>query len=401
MTSYVIVSLTVVDGFIMWRRSRKRLLAKFGDIPKGTVMYAVMRAFQLRRARSPKPTHKKHGVGSMPTYRYLGNSGLKISEITYGNWLTHGSQVENDVATACVHAALDAGISTFDTADVYANTKAEQVLGDALKGQRRESLEIFTKVYWPTGPGGPNDTGSSRKHVMESINGSLKRLGTDYVDLYQAHRYDTETPLEETMQAFADIVRQGKASYIGVSEWTADQIRAGHALAQDLGFQLISSQPQYSMSWRVIEDEVVPTSRELGLSQIVWSPMAQGVSSGKYLPGQPSPAGSRATDDKGGARMIQRFLTDDVLTRVQNLRPVADESGSSMAQLAIAWVSQNDNVAAALVGASRPEQVAENVKASGVTIPAELMARIDEILGGAVERDPGKTAENAPQGRVA
>lgn len=337
----------------------------------------------------------------MPSYRYLGNSGLKISEITYGNWLTHGSQVENDVATACVHAALDAGISTFDTADVYANTKAEQVLGDALKGQRRESLEIFTKVYWPTGPGGPNDTGLSRKHVMESINGSLKRLGTDYVDLYQAHRYDTETPLEETMQAFADIVRQGKALYIGVSEWTADQIRAGHALAQDLGFQLISSQPQYSMLWRVIEDEVVPTSRELGLSQIVWSPMAQGVLSGKYLPGHPLPAGSRATDDKGGARMIQRFLTDDVLTRVQNLRPVADELGLSMAQLAIAWVLQNDNVAAALVGASRPEQVAENVKASGVTIPAELMTRIDEILGGAVERDPGKTAENAPQGRVA
>ncbi|MCM3532919.1 aldo/keto reductase family protein [Cellulosimicrobium funkei] len=334
-------------------------------------------------------------------FRYLGNSGLKISEITYGNWLTHGSQVENDVATACVHAALDSGISTFDTADVYANTKAEQVLGDALKGQRRESLEIFTKVYWPTGPGGPNDTGLSRKHVMESINGSLKRLGTDYVDLYQAHRYDTETPLEETMQAFADIVRQGKALYIGVSEWTADQIRAGHALAQDLGFQLISSQPQYSMLWRVIEDEVVPTSRELGLSQIVWSPMAQGVLSGKYLPGKPLPAGSRATDDKGGARMIQRFLTDDVLTRVQNLRPVADELGLSMAQLAIAWVLQNDNVAAALVGASRPEQVAENVKASGVTIPAELMTRIDEILGGAVERDPGKTAENAPQGRVA
>ncbi|MFI2705542.1 aldo/keto reductase family protein [Cellulosimicrobium composti] len=337
----------------------------------------------------------------MPTYRYLGNSGLKISEITYGNWLTHGSQVENDVATACVHAALDAGISTFDTADVYANTKAEQVLGDALKGQRRESLEIFTKVYWPTGPGGPNDTGLSRKHVMESINGSLKRLGTDYVDLYQAHRYDTETPLEETMQAFADIVRQGKALYIGVSEWTADQIRAGHALAKDLGFQLISSQPQYSMLWRVIEDEVVPTSRELGLSQIVWSPMAQGVLSGKYVPGRPLPQGSRATDDKGGARMIQRFMTDDVLTRVQNLKPVADELGLTMPQLAVAWVLQNDNVAAALVGASRPEQVAENVKASGVTIPAELMARIDEILGGVVERDPGKTAEDAPQGRVA
>ncbi|MFD6135134.1 aldo/keto reductase family protein [Isoptericola sp. NPDC056618] len=337
----------------------------------------------------------------MVNYRYLGNSGLKISEITYGNWLTHGSQVENDVATQCVRAALDAGITTFDTADVYANTKAEQVLGDALAGERRESLEIFTKVYWPTGPGGPNDTGLSRKHVMESINGSLKRLGTDYVDLYQAHRYDTETPLEETMQAFADIVRQGKALYIGVSEWTADQIRAGAALAKELGFQLISSQPQYSMLWRVIEDEVVPASQECGLSQIVWSPMAQGVLSGKYVPGQPLPAGSRATDEKGGASSIRRFLDDDVLTRVQGLRPVADELGLSMAQLAVAWVLQNDNVAAALVGASRPEQVAENVKASGVTIPAELLATIDDVLGDVVVRDPAKTAENAPQTRVA
>jgi len=335
----------------------------------------------------------------MPTYRYLGNSGLKISEITYGNWLTHGSQVENDVATACVHAALDAGITSFDTADVYANTKAEQVLGDALKGQRRESLEIFTKVYWPTGPGGPNDSGLSRKHVMESINGSLRRLGTDYVDLYQAHRFDTETPLEETMQAFADIVRQGKALYVGVSEWTADQIRAGQALATDLGFRLVSSQPQYSMLWRVIEDEVVPTSRELGLSQIVWSPMAQGVLSGKYLPGQAAAAGSRAADEKAGRGGIGQFMTDDVLTRVQALRPVADELGLSMAQLAIAWVLQNDNVAAALVGASRPEQVAENVKAAGVTIPAELLARIDEVLGDVVERDAGKTAEGQPKKR--
>ncbi|MCK0118335.1 aldo/keto reductase family protein [Isoptericola sp. S6320L] len=337
----------------------------------------------------------------MVNYRYLGNSGLKITEITYGNWLTHGSQVENDVATQCVHAALDAGITSFDTADVYANTTAESVLGEALKGQRRESLEIFTKVYWPTGPGGPNDTGLSRKHVMESINGSLQRLGTDYVDLYQAHRYDVETPLEETMQAFADIVRQGKALYIGVSEWTADQIRAGAELAADLGFRLISSQPQYSMLWRVIEDEVVPASQEKGLSQIVWSPMAQGVLSGKYVPGKELPAGSRATDEKGGAKMIQRFMRDDVLERVQNLKPVADELGLSMAQLAVAWVLQNDNVAAALVGASRPEQVAENVKASGVEIPAELMARIDEVLGDVVERDPGKTLEGMPKTRVA
>ena len=334
-------------------------------------------------------------------FRYLGNSGLKISEITYGNWLTHGSQVENETAAQCVRAALDSGISTFDTADVYANTKAETVLGDALKGERRESLEIFTKVYWPTGPGGKNDTGLSRKHIMESINGSLQRLQTDYVDLYQAHRYDTETPLEETMQAFADIVRQGKALYIGVSEWTADQIRDGVKLSKELGFQLISSQPQYSMLWRVIEDEVVPASRELGVSQIVWSPVAQGVLTGKYKPGEQPPSGSRATDEKGGADMISRFMNDDVLTRVQALQPVADELDLSMAQLAVAWVLQNDNVAAALIGASRPEQVTENVKAAGVRIPAELMARIDEALGDVVERDPRKTKETAPQQRVA
>jgi aryl-alcohol dehydrogenase-like predicted oxidoreductase len=332
-------------------------------------------------------------------FRYLGNSGLKISEITYGNWLTHGSQVENDIATQCVRAALDEGITSFDTADVYANTAAETVLGEALKGERRESLEIFTKVYWPTGPKGPNDSGLSRKHIMESINGSLTRLKTDYIDLYQAHRYDTETPLEETMQAFADVVRQGKALYIGVSEWTADQIRAGAALAQELGFQLISSQPQYSMLWRVIEAEVVPASRELGISQIVWSPIAQGVLSGKYKPGEAPPAGSRATDDKGGAQMIERFMRDDVLEPVQKLGPIADEVGLTMAQLAIAWVLQNDNVAAALVGASRPEQVSENVKAAGVQIPAELMSRIDEALGDVVERDPGKTAANSPKSR--
>jgi aryl-alcohol dehydrogenase-like predicted oxidoreductase len=335
----------------------------------------------------------------MVNYRYLGSSGLKISEITYGNWLTHGSQVENDAATACVHAALDAGITTFDTADVYANTKAEKVLGKALKGQRRESLEILTKVYWPVGPGGPNDVGLSRKHILESIHGSLRRLRTDHVDVYQAHRYDTETPLEETMQAFADIVVQGKALYIGVSEWTADQIRAGHALAKDLGFQLISNQPQYSMLWRVIEGEVVPTSAELGVSQIVFSPIAQGVLTGKYQPGGALPEGSRATDEKGGARMIQRFMTPAILERVQGLKPVADELGLTMAQLAVAWVLQNPNVASAIIGASRPEQVHDNVQASGVTIPAEVMTRIDDVLGDTVERDPGRTAAGAPQKR--
>ncbi len=300
-----------------------------------------------------------------------------------------------------MRAALDSGITSFDTADVYANGAAETVLGGALKGERRESLEIFTKVYWPTGPKGHNDVGLSRKHIAESIDLSLTRLQTDYVDLYQAHRFDPQTPLEETMQAFAQVIRQGKALYIGVSEWTAEQIRAGHALAVDLGIQLISSQPQYSMLWRVIEDEVVPTSRELGLSQIVWSPVAQGVLSGKYRPGAALPAGSRATDEKGGADMIKRFMTDDVLTRVQALRPIADELDLTMAQLAVAWVLTNDNVAAALVGASRPEQVRENVKAAGVTLSPDVLTRIDDALGDAVTTDPGLTTKNAPQARPA
>ncbi len=336
----------------------------------------------------------------MVNYRFLGRSGLKVTEIIYGNWLTHGSQVENDTAKACVRAALDAGITTFDTADVYANTAAETVLGEALKGERRQSLEILTKVYWPVGPKGANDSGLSRKHILESIDGSLQRLQTDYVDVYQAHRYDHSTPLEETMVAFSDVVRQGKALYIGVSEWTADQIREGAALARELRIPFVSSQPQYSMLWRVIEEEVVPASREEGLSQIVWSPVAQGVLTGKYLPGQPAPAGSRGTDAKGGAQMISRFLEDTAtLERVQQLRPVADELGLSMAQLAVAWVLQNDNVAAAIIGASRPEQVAENVKASGVTIPDELLARIDEVLGDSVVRDPGETARTSPSSR--
>jgi aryl-alcohol dehydrogenase-like predicted oxidoreductase len=335
-------------------------------------------------------------------FRYLGNSGMQISEITYGNWLTHGSQVENDVAAKCVQAALDAGITTFDTADVYANGRAEQVLGEALKGERRESLEIFTKVYWPVGPDPKhkNDTGLSRKHVMEGIDNSLRRLQMDYVDLYQAHRYDKYTPLEETMQAFADVVRAGKALYIGVSEWTADQIRAGVELAKQLGISLVSSQPQYSMLWRIIEDEVVPTCRELGLGQIVWSPMAQGVLSGKYLPGQPPPAGSRATDEKGGANIIKMWMSDDVLNRVQELKPVAGDLDLSMAQLSVAWVLQNDNVSAALVGASRPEQVSENVRAAGVRIPDDAMKRIDEVLGDVVTRDPGKVADSTPDSRA-
>ncbi|MGI5202941.1 aldo/keto reductase family protein [Spirillospora sp. CA-108201] len=324
-------------------------------------------------------------------FRNLGRSGLKISEIAYGNWLTHGSQVEEDAARACVRAALDEGVTTFDTADVYAGTRAEEVLGRALKGQRREGLEIFTKVYWPTGPG-VNDRGLSRKHVFESIHGSLRRLGTDYVDLYQAHRFDYETPLEETLRAFDDLVRQGKVLYVGVSEWRAEEIERALKIADEMGFdRIVSSQPQYSMLWRVIEEEVVPLCEREGVGQIVWSPIAQGVLTGKYRPGQPLPEGSRATDDKGGADMIKRYLDDDLLTRVQNLRPVADDLGLSMAQLAIAWTLQNPNVSAAIVGASRPEQVADNVKAAGVKLDAGVMERIDEILGGTVIRDASKT----------
>jgi aryl-alcohol dehydrogenase-like predicted oxidoreductase len=322
-------------------------------------------------------------------HRQLGRSGLRVSEIAYGNWITHGSQVEEDAARACVNAALDVGITTFDTADVYAGTRAEAVLGRALAGQRREGLEIFTKVYWPTGAGA-NDRGLSRKHVMESIDGSLKRLQTDYVDLYQAHRFDRFTPLEETMLAFADIVRAGKALYIGVSEWRAEEIRAAAELAAELKIHLVSNQPQYSMLWRVIEAEVVPTSEELGLSQIVWSPIGQGVLTGKYKPGEQPPPGSRATDSEGGS-FIRRLLNDDVLTRVQQLRPVADAAGLSLAQLAVAWVLQNRNVAAAIIGATRPEQVVENVKASGVRLDTEALKRIDEILDPVVVRDPALT----------
>ena len=330
-------------------------------------------------------------------YRYLGNSGFKVSELIYGNWLTHATQIENDAAYATVHAALEGGITTFDTADVYANQAAEVVLGEALKGQRREGLEILTKVYWPVSEKKPNDTGLSRKHIMESINGSLKRLQTDYVDLYQAHRYDVETPLEETMQAFADIVRQGKALYIGVSEWNAEQIRAGHKLSKELGFQLISSQPQYSMLWRVIEAEVIPTCEELGISQIVWSPMAQGVLTGKYLPGQPVPENSRAANEKVNS-FIQKLLTDEVLTKVQELKPIAEQLGVTMAQFALAWVLQNKNVSSAIVGATTPDQIKSNLGAVGVEIPAEVMAKVTDIFASIAVTDPKET--KSPEARL-
>lgn len=327
-------------------------------------------------------------------HRYLGNSGLKVSELIYGNWLTHASQVAEEQAIATVNAALEGGITTFDTADAYANQAAEVVLGKALKGQRREGIEILTKVYWPVAAKGPNDCGLSRKHIFESINGSLKRLQTDYVDLYQAHRFDYETPLEETMQAFADLVRMGKVLYVGVSEWNADQIRQGQALASQLGFKLISNQPQYSMLWRVIEEKVIPTSVELGLGQIVWSPMAQGVLTGKYLPGQPAPAGSRAADPAMSS-FVEKFMGEKTLTAVQQLKPLAEGLDLTMAQFALSWVLQNKAVSAAIVGASRPEQMADNLGASGVEIPAEVMKKVDEILADVIVSDPELTKSPA------
>ncbi|GDX28681.1 aldo/keto reductase [Actinomycetes bacterium] len=327
-------------------------------------------------------------------YRYLGHSGFKVSAISYGNWITHGSQVEEDLAKVCVKRALDLGITTFDTADAYAATRAEGVLGRALSDVRRSSVEICTKVFFPTGKSS-NNRGLSRKHIMESIDGSLRRLGTDYVDLYQAHRFDMETPLEETMLAFSDIVRQGKVLYIGVSEWTADEISRGAALARELHVPFISNQPQYSMLWRVIEDKVVPTCQQVGVGQIVWSPLAQGVLTGKYLPGQPPPDGSRATDELSGKNFIARWLNDATLTKVQELKPIADQAGLTMAQLGVAWVLQNTNVASAIVGATRPEQLDDNVKASGIVLEPAIMDAIDAVLDGFIERDPAKTVSPA------
>ena len=321
-------------------------------------------------------------------FRHLGNSGLMVSEIAYGNWITHGSQVEEDTAKACVRAALDAGITTFDTADAYAHGKAEEVLGRALKGERRDGLEIFSKVFWPMSDG-KNDRGLSRKHIIRSAEDSLRRIGTDYLDLYQAHRFDNTTPLEETLRAFDDLVRQGKVLYVGVSEWRAHEIEKALKIADQMGFdRLVSNQPQYNMLWRVIESEVVPLSEREGLGQVVWSPIAGGLLTGKYEPGQEAPAGSRAVDPKSKHYIEGRVSDQELLERVQRLQPLADEVGLSLAQLSVAWVLQNQNVSTAIIGASRPDQVHDNVKAAGVELGSELLGRIDEILGESIERDP-------------
>jgi voltage-dependent potassium channel beta subunit len=321
-------------------------------------------------------------------YRHLGSSGLRISEIALGNWITHGGQVDEEAAAACVHAALEEGITLFDTADVYELGKAELVLGRALKDVRRSYVSIATKVYWPTEQG-PNDRGLSRKHIIESCEASLERLQTDYVDLYQAHRFDTETPLEETLRAFDDLVRMGKVLYVGISEWTAAQISEALSIADRRGFdRIVSSQPQYSMLWRVPEEEVIPLCRKEGIGQIVWSPLAMGVLTGKYEPGAPMPEGSRGAHGKG---IDTDFLNEPTLTAVQKLRPIADDLGLSMANLALAWVLHNQGVSAAIVGATRPEQVAENVKASGVKLDDDVLRRVDEALGDVVQKDPGLT----------
>lgn len=330
-------------------------------------------------------------------YRRLGSSGMYVSEISYGNWITHGSQVEADAAVKCVRTAYDLGITTFDTADVYAETKAESVLGRALKGIKRESYELFTKVYWPTGSG-RNDRGLSRKHIIESCNASLKRLKTDHIDLYQMHRFDFETPLEESLSAFDDLVRAGKVHYIGFSEWDAKQITDALRIQDARGYtRFVSSQPQYSALWRVIESEVVPLSKREGIGQIVWSPMAQGVLTGKYLPGKKPPVGSRATDKKSGADNISRWMRDDVLTAVQNLSQIASDVNLTMGQLSIAWVLQNSNVSSAIMGATKPAQVRENVKAAGVKLSSEVMNAIDKALGDIPTTDPKETKSPNPR----
>jgi aryl-alcohol dehydrogenase-like predicted oxidoreductase len=324
-------------------------------------------------------------------YRYLGGSGMYVSALSYGNWITHGSQIEEDTALACVQAALEHGITTFDTADVYALGMAESVLGRALKGTARDSIEIFTKVYWRTGPN-PNNSGLSRKHIMESVEASLQRLQTDHVDLLQAHRYDVFTPLEETLRAFDDLVRQGKVHYIGVSEWTAEQIADALRLADEMGFdRIISNQPQYSLIWRVIEAEIVPLCEKEGVGQIVWSPLAQGVLTGKYKPGagENRPEGTRATGPEG--EEMSWLLRDEILEPVASYAQLCREAGSTPAAVALAWVLRNQNVSSAIVGASRPEQIAENVKALDVDLEPDFVEAIEQALAPTTLFDPAFT----------
>lgn len=321
-------------------------------------------------------------------HRSLGASGLKVSEIALGNWVTHGGQIGDDSARACVRAALDNGITFFDTADIYERGRAEAVLGDILKGEDRSSYVLATKVYWPMSDN-PNDKGLSRKHIIESCDRSLKRLKTDYVDLYQAHRFDPEVPLEETLRAFDDLVRRGKVLYVGISEWTRDQIADAVRIADEMGFdRIVSSQPQYSMLWRVPEAEVMPLCEKEGIGQICWSPLAMGVLTGKYKPGAPRPEGSRGAYGSG---IRSRYLSEDILKAVARLGDLAASLGLSMATFALSWVLQNENVSAAIIGATRAEQIEENVGASGVVLDPDTLSEVDDVLDGLYETDPSLT----------
>jgi aryl-alcohol dehydrogenase-like predicted oxidoreductase len=308
-------------------------------------------------------------------YRRLGDSDLEVSEICLGSWLTYGGGIGDEQAEACVAAAFEAGINFIDTANVYSGGKAEEFLGSVLEGRPRDSYILATKVYF-TMPNG--DRGLSREQIHKQIDASLARLRTDHVDLYQCHRYDDDTPLEETMEALTEVVRAGKARYIGFSEWTADQIQAALDMVPRVE-KFVSSQPQYSALYRVPEREVIPLCKRNGISQIVWSPLAQGVLTGKYRAGEAPPDDSRATSSEMG-RFMNRFLRDDVLEAVQRLRPIADGLGITMAQLALAWVLREPNVSSAIVGASRPEQVHENAGASGVELDDATLRAIDEAV---------------------
>ena len=313
-------------------------------------------------------------------YRRLGSSDLSISEISLGSWLTYGGGVSNRQAKACVDKAFDVGINFIDTANVYGGGGAEEFLGEVLARRPRNSYVLATKLYYPVN----GDRGLSREQVFKQIDLSLGRLRTDFVDLYQCHRYDQETPLEETMEALTEVVRQGKARYLGFSEWTADQIRAALALVPGVE-KFVSSQPQYSLLYRVPEREVIPLCKENGISQIVWSPLAQGALTGKYKPGEEPAAGTRAASQQMGWAM-DSYRDDEVLAKVQRLVPIAEDLGVTMAQLALAWVLREDNVAAAIVGASRPAQVEENAGASGISLDDATLQAIDEAVAAVVVR---------------
>ena len=318
-------------------------------------------------------------------YRRLGGSGVKVSEISLGSWLTYGGSVAAEQATACVHRAYDLGINFFDTANVYMRGAAEEIVGNALKGFERDSYFLATKVYFPMGEG-PNDRGLSRKHITEQCHASLRRLGTDYVDLYQCHRYDEGTPLEETLRTLDDLVRQGKVLYVGVSEWTAGQIGDALRLAKEMNLdRLVSNQPRYNMIQRQIEDEVVPLSEREGVGQVVFSPLAQGVLTGKYRPGEAPEQGTRAADPESN-RFMRELMNEEVLSAVEGLRDVALEAGLTMPQLALAWVLRQPNVSSAIIGASRPEQVEDNAAASGAELPPDALQKIDDVLEGVVRR---------------